>query len=247
MMEEIYYDKIPVYRRQLLRVRRRLESTKKLPKVSVWPKVIIDLIYHPFTATQLAYLSRGNFEQNNLQFIWVHSVTLILKKIIHFRANLYTAKSKCILSKKKTQEKRINKELDDVMKKLKEKMSNSKNLPSIPLVSSLYKLYSDRLRACLTHSYMNTLPLRDQIRALRELKIAQSIRRKLIKYKLVLRETDKSGVLHIGRAVDYQRKAAEYRQKTGSYEELPSNPFNDIICIVTRLLNQLKATKKIQE
>jgi hypothetical protein len=67
MMEEIYYDKIPDYRRQLLRVRRRLESTKKLPKVSVWPKVIIDLIYHPFTVTQLAYLSRGNFEQNNLQ------------------------------------------------------------------------------------------------------------------------------------------------------------------------------------
>jgi hypothetical protein len=106
------------------------------------------------------------------------------------------------------------------MKKLKEKMSNSKDLPKISLVSSVYKLYSDRLQACLTHSYMSTLPLRDQMRALRELKIVQSIRRKLIKYKLVLRETDKSGVLHIGRAIDYQRKAAEYRQKTGAYEEL---------------------------
>lgn len=94
---------------------------------------------------------------------------------------------------------------------------------------------------------MNTLPLPYQIRALRELKIVQSFRRKLIKYKLVLRETDKSGVLHIGRAIDYQRKAAEHRQKTSAYEELPSNPFNDIICTVTRVLNQLKASKKIQE
>jgi len=94
---------------------------------------------------------------------------------------------------------------------------------------------------------MATLSLSDQIRALRELKIVQSIRRKLIKHKLILRETDKSGVLHIGRASDYERKAAEYRQKTGAYEQLTSNPFNDLICTVTRSLNQLKSIKKIQE
>ena len=57
MKQEIYYDKLPVYRRQLLRFRRRLESTKKM--VTVSPKVMIDLIYHPFTANQLAYLSKG--------------------------------------------------------------------------------------------------------------------------------------------------------------------------------------------
>ncbi|CAF4747428.1 unnamed protein product, partial [Rotaria sp. Silwood2] len=87
----------------------------------------------------------------------------------------------------------------------------------------------------------------DQIRALRKLKIVKSIRRKLKKYHLVLRQTDKSGVLHIGRASDYERKAAEYRQKTGGYEELSSNPYNDIICSVTRLLNQLQMNKKIAE
>ncbi len=145
------------------------------------------------------------------------------------------------------QGKRITKELAGVMKKLKDFMSDSRNPLKIPFTSPVYKLYSDRLHAYLTQSYTATLSLRDQIRALRELKIVQSIRRKLIKYKLVLRETDKSGVLHIGRASDYERKAAEYRQKTGAYEQLTSNPFNDLICSVTRSLNQLKSNQKIKE
>lgn len=126
-------------------------------------------------------------------------------------------------------------------------MSDKTSLPKIPLASPLYNLYSDRLRACLTHIYSNPLPLIDQIRALRELKIVQSIRRKLKKYKLILRPTDKSGVLHIGHASDYERKAVEYRKKTGAYEQLTSNPFNDIFCNVVRSLNQLKSTNKIRE
>jgi hypothetical protein len=81
MMEEIFYDKIPVYRKQLLRHRRRLQLKKQLPRVSVLPKVIIDLIYHPFTATQLAYLSRGyyHFQQFDLIYfvpIFVFSVSI---------------------------------------------------------------------------------------------------------------------------------------------------------------------------
>jgi len=148
---------------------------------------------------------------------------------------------------KKYQEKRINNELKKIMDKITKYMSHPKDPDRIPLNASLYSLYSDRLRTYLTHRYMTPLPLMDQIRALRELKLVKSIRRKLIKYKLILRETDKSGVLHIGRAIDYERKAMEYRQKTGAYEQLTSNPFNDIIYRVTHLLNQLKAMKKIYE
>lgn len=55
---------------------------------------------------------------------------------------------------KKPQETRIGKELDDMMKKLKDKMFNSKNLPKIPPKSLVYDLYSDRLRACLTRNYV---------------------------------------------------------------------------------------------
>ncbi|CAF4132862.1 unnamed protein product, partial [Rotaria sordida] len=102
-------------------------------------------------------------------------------------------------------------------------------------------------QSCLNQAYMTPIPLIDQIRALRELKMIQSIRKKLKKLKLILRETDKSGVLHIGSAADYERKAIEYRRTTGAYEELTSNPYNDIICQVTRLLNQLKSSNRIRE
>ncbi|CAF1459948.1 unnamed protein product [Adineta steineri] len=55
---EIYSEKIPVYRRKLLRHRQRhLKSKKEL--VNVRPKIILDLIRHPFTSNELDYLSRG--------------------------------------------------------------------------------------------------------------------------------------------------------------------------------------------
>ncbi|CAF3989642.1 unnamed protein product [Rotaria sordida] len=204
LKEEITYEKLPLSRKQILRVQRRSKSTSKT--VSVRPNVIVDLMYHPFTASQLAYLSR-----------------------------------------EETLQKRIDRERDDTMKKLKKCMSEITDLAKIPLTLPLYKSYSDRLRSCLTQSYMTIIPLIDQIRALRELKMVQSIRKKLKKHKLMLRATDKSGVLHIGRQIDYERKAAEYRQTTGAYEELTSNPFNDIICQVARLLKQLQSMKKITE
>ncbi|CAF1322710.1 unnamed protein product [Adineta steineri] len=58
MKREIYSEKLSIYRRKLLRRhRRRLELKTKL--IPICPTVIIDLIRHPFTATELAYLSRG--------------------------------------------------------------------------------------------------------------------------------------------------------------------------------------------
>lgn len=61
----------------------------------------------------------------------------------------------------------------------------------------------------------------------------------------MLRPTDKSGVLHIGSVSDYERKAAEYRAKTGAYCELSSNPLNEIFDKVTHLLHDLKSKKRI--
>jgi hypothetical protein len=133
------------------------------------------------------------------------------------------------------------------MHRLKTYLSSRDDLGTIPVTSPLYKLYFDRLRIYLLDLYISPLPLIDQIRARRELRLVRSIRRKLVKYKLLLRQTDKSGVLHIGHACDYERKAAKYRQETGAYEELQENPFSDIIVNATHLLNQMQATKKISE
>ncbi|CAF4896385.1 unnamed protein product, partial [Rotaria sp. Silwood2] len=148
--EEIAYEKIPIYKKKLLRAQRRSKSTNKT--VTIKPNVIVDLIYHPFTDTQLAYLSRGP---------------------------TYIRPNPSVFFPKKTLQKRINKEHDDTMAKIKTYMSNLKDLPNIPLSSPVYKSYSNQLRSCLTQSYMTFIPLIDQIRALRELKLVQSIRKKL--------------------------------------------------------------------
>ncbi|CAF1334191.1 unnamed protein product [Rotaria sp. Silwood1] len=218
LKEEIAYEKVPLYRKHLLRVQQRFKSTQKM--VTVKPTVIVDLFYHPFTAAQLAYLSRGPS---------------------------YIRPNPSVFFPEKTFKKRIDRELKDTMKKLKQCMSNDYDRSKIPLNSPLYKSYADQLQSCLNQAYMTPTPLIDQIRALRELKMVQSIRKKLKKFKLILRETDKSGVLHIGSAADYERKAIEYRRTTGAYELLTSNPFNDIICTVTRLLNRLQSLKRILE
>ena len=133
------------------------------------------------------------------------------------------------------------------MKKLTDYMANVHDRPKTPRTVPLYKLYSDRLRAYLILRYMTPLPFIDQVRARRELKIVKSIRRKLKRFKLVLRVTDKSGIFHIGRVIDYERKATQYRRDTGAYEELTSNPFDDTFMKVIQLLNKLRSEKKIQE
>ena len=58
---EIYFEKIPLYRSKLLRIqcRQLISSTNTRKMVDVSPQVIIDLIFHPFSAEELAYLSRG--------------------------------------------------------------------------------------------------------------------------------------------------------------------------------------------
>ena len=64
------------------------------------------------------------------------------------------------------------------------------------------------------------------------------------KYKLILRESDKSGVSCVLRLVDYEQKAKEYREKTKAYIELPVNPFETTLNKVIRSLNDLHLKDK---
>jgi phosphotransacetylase len=111
--------------------------------------------------------------------------------------------------------------------------------------SPIIKQLSARLTARLTRRYLATLSYVDAQRARKELELVKSIRRKLKKAKLILRETDKSGNFHIGRASDYAKKAATYRTKTGAYMELPDNPLAEIMHKVAHLLNDLRKKKHI--
>ncbi|CAF2150724.1 unnamed protein product [Rotaria magnacalcarata] len=57
----------------------------------------------------------------------------------------------------------------------------------------------------------------------------------------ILRETDKSGIFHVVHSVDYEKKAEAYRQKTGAYIELDSNPLCSVFDKVILLLNDLRS------
>ena len=104
--------------------------------------------------------------------------------------------------------------------------------------------YAQRVRTCLTRHYLTPLPVIAQVRARHERDIVLSIRRKLKKAQLVLRESDKGGNLYVGRTSYFAQKAAEYRAKTGAYEELASNPIEEMLVRVTRLLNDLHMKTK---
>ncbi|CAM4973951.1 unnamed protein product [Rotaria socialis] len=110
--------------------------------------------------------------------------------------------------------------------------------------SIIFKQFSERLLACLMFHYMNPLPFIEHVCAQRDLKTMKSIRRKLKKNQLLLRETDKGGNLYVGHINEFDEKSAEYRKKTGAYEELSSSPIEDILSKVTRLLNDLHVKTK---
>ena len=73
----------------------------------------------------------------------------------------------------------------------------------------------------------------------------KSIRRQLKRKTFILRMTNKSNILYICRSIDFDRKAQAYREKTNAYQELPSNPLEEILYKVTRLLNALRARNLI--
>jgi hypothetical protein len=89
-------------------------------------------------------------------------------------------------------------------------------------------------------SYLNTY------RARKELKLIKSIQFRLKKANYILRVTDKSGIFHLGNTTDYQKKAEAYRQKTGAYIELESNPLWIVFDKVVHLLNDLRSKDHIR-
>jgi hypothetical protein len=93
---------------------------------------------------------------------------------------------------------------------------------------------------------MAPISYRDVYRTRRELKLIKWIASKLQKERYVLRFTDRSGIFHLGHATDYEQKAEAYRQKTGAYIELESDPLWTIFDKVVHLLNDLRSKDHIR-
>ncbi|CAF1083665.1 unnamed protein product [Didymodactylos carnosus] len=184
--------------RKQLLRRRQRSSASKKNTVDVCPQVILDVGHVPLNAAQLKYLSRGPG---------------------------YIRPNQSSLRPYHRQMNRVKKEETELMNKILKFFSENHYMPrSLPI----FKQYAAQLHDCLVLRYTASLSFTDQIQARREFNLTKLIRRKFKRNKLILRETDRSGVFHVGRASDYEKKAAMYRIKTGAYEELHSNPFDEI-------------------
>ena len=196
---------------------RQRASSSRKNVVDVCPRVIVDVNGVPLSAGELKYLSLGPG---------------------------YIRPNQTWIGLQYRQDKLIDSEQKKIMKQIIDFLTRT---PMMARSSLVFKHYESYLHDCLARRYTAALPLVDQIRAHREFHTAKSIVRKLRQAKLTLRPTDKSGILHIGRASDYQHKAAIYRSKTRAYEQLTSNPSEDVFNRVVRALNNLKSSGQISE
>ncbi|CAM2705852.1 unnamed protein product [Rotaria socialis] len=107
--------------------------------------------------------------------------------------------------------------------------------------ATIIRKFSQQLETSLHQQYMIPLSYLNIYRTRKEFKLMKSIQHRLKKGNYILRETDKSGIFHIGNSVDYEKKAEAYRQKTGAYTALDSNPLWSVFDKVILLLNDLRS------
>lgn len=95
------------------------------------------------------------------------------------------------------------------------------------------------LDAELTRVHNKSIPSKD-------LDTCRFLEKKLKKFNVILRKTDKSKVFHLGNACDYEMKVEEYMAKTDAYESLgDKNPLKDLIFQTNSMLKGLLNGKHI--
>ncbi|CAF1365134.1 unnamed protein product [Adineta ricciae] len=111
--------------------------------------------------------------------------------------------------------------------------------------STTISRFSHQLPTYLCEQYMAPVSYLHAHRARQERKRIQSIRYRLKKSNQVLRVTDKSGIVHIGDANDYEQKAEAYREKKKAYIQLENDPLCVVFDKAVNLLNDLRSKKHI--
>ncbi|CAF3334786.1 unnamed protein product [Rotaria socialis] len=184
--------------------------------VDVYPQIIVDVPKISLNRLQLDYLSKS-------------------------RPN-YIRSNQSSLHSYKHQEKHVQQEHKNIMNVITRYLICEHH---IPLTATIIREFSQQLEASLHQQYMIPLSYLNISRTRKELKLMKSIQHRLKKGNYNLRVTDKSGVFHIGNSVDYEKKAEAYRQKTGTYIELDSNPLWSVFDKVIFFLNHLRSKKYI--
>ncbi|CAM4958271.1 unnamed protein product [Rotaria socialis] len=184
--------------------------------VDVYPQIIVDVPKISLNRIQLDYLSKSGPN--------------------------YIRSNQSSLHSYKHQEKHVQEEHKNIMNVITRYLIREHH---IPLTATIIRELSQHLETSLHQQYTIPLSYLNIYRTRKEFKLMKSIQHRLKKGNYILRETDKSGIFHIGTSVDYEKKAEAYRQKTGAYIELDSNPLWSVFDKVILLLNDLRSKKYI--
>ncbi|CAF1128678.1 unnamed protein product [Rotaria magnacalcarata] len=184
--------------------------------VDVYPQIIVDVPKVSLNQIQLDYLSKSGPNYVKLNQSSLHSY--------------------------EHQEKHVQQEHKNIMNVITRYLIREHH---IPLTATIIRELSQHLETSLHQQYMIPLSYLNIYRTRNEFKLMKSIQHRLQKGNYILRETGKSGIFHIGNSVDYEKKAEAYRQKTGVYIELYSNPLWSVFDKVILLLNDLRSNKYI--
>ncbi|CAF4964931.1 unnamed protein product [Rotaria sp. Silwood1] len=209
-LNQAIYKKVSSSRRMLLKIRQNSSSSRK-NIIGVSPEAYLDLMSNPFNTRQWNHLSLGP------SFIRLNQSAI---------------------RPRDQQEVQIAKE----HKKINDAVQHHLISPPhrVPLTSLILTTYSNELLNYFNHSYFAPISYQDQLRAIEQATTATSIRRKLEKFNLILRITDKGHNFYVGSMIEFEKKVQKFFQDTNAFIELTENPFNEILNKVIQLLNRLR-------
>jgi hypothetical protein len=81
----------------------------------------------------------------------------------------------------------------------------------------IFKEYSDHLRDYFNHCYFIPLSYKDQLLALEQAQILQSIRHIIRNMNLIIRITDKGHNFYIGSATEFEKKVDKFFAETNAF------------------------------
>ena len=237
-MREIRFNETIVRQKLLHPCHRRSPVTKNNNTISIYPEAIIEIFENVFTKDELDLLSSLG---NAVLFLILLTCSVSISSVIGGPS--YIRLNQSSIKDKKQVQKKIQHQHTTIMDKLASDLHRHHGLPT---KSTILKKFSEQLETMLNQQFSTPLSYHDIHRTRWDLKKVHSIKRKLKKLPVIIRESDKSGILHIGYKSDYDRKVLLYQEKTNAYVELPSNPLTDTFYKVVRLLNDLNTKKQVR-
>ena len=219
---------------------RQHRSLSEENMINVYPRVIVDVPKISLNRAQLDYLSHKG--RSAIVFNSFFDKSEAKHKSILYSGPSYIRPNQSYLYPEKLRLKQVKQEYNSLLNVIIPYLVRVYRMSS---TTTIIKQFSHQLANYLCEQYMAPISYLDVDRAKKELQMMKSIQYSLRRGKYVLRVTDKGGIFHIGHSKDYEQKVDAYRQKTGAYVELATDPLWTIFDKVVQLLNNLRSKKQI--